>query len=76
MSKRRQHARPCPTSAKSSWGDRIAAELALASIRNDPGPPREKMPVRAYRCSCGRWHLTSRALAYADVAKRLDDDVA
>lgn len=59
MSRRRQKARPCPTAAKASYPDRLGAEIALARIVAEPGPPREKTPIRAYRCECGRWHLTS-----------------
>lgn len=59
MSRRRQKAHPCPTATKTAYSDRIAADLALARIVAEPGPPREKMPVRSYRCPCGRWHLTS-----------------
>lgn len=65
MSRRHRKGHPCPTAAKTPYSDRIAAELALARIVAEPGPPREKMPVRAYRCECGRWHLTSQEKAGA-----------
>lgn len=62
MSKRRQNARPCPTATKQSYGSEGDALAALAEIRAGRGdrPEREKMPVRAYRCECARWHVTSR----------------
>ena len=66
MSKR--HRRPCPTATKSAFPDRIAADLALAVIRaeHERAPMTEKTPIRSYRCPCGKWHLTSLALAYSD----------
>jgi hypothetical protein len=67
MSKR--HRRPCPTATKTPFADRAAADLALAYIRSEvAGPLKEKAPVRSYQCSCGKWHLTSQARAYADQA--------
>lgn len=66
MSKR--HRRVCPNATKTAFPDRIAADLALATIRAEykRAPVAEKMPVRSYQCPCGRWHLTSQAKAYAD----------
>lgn len=61
----RRHRRACPTATKSAFGDEAAAKLTLAWVRQY-GDPREKMPCRAYRCICGKWHLTSQAMAYRE----------
>lgn len=63
MSRRHRKAHPCPTAAKIGYSDRIAADLAMARILNSGGPERGKLPVRSYRCECGRWHLTSMSKA-------------
>lgn len=59
MSRRHRNAHPCPTASKIGYCDRIAADLAMARIRTESGHGRAKLPVRSYRCECGRWHLTS-----------------
>ena len=59
MSRRRAKAHPCPTATKTGWGTQALAEEALAVILEQPDEWREKLPCRAYRCPCGRWHLTS-----------------
>ena len=59
MSRRREKAQPCPTSAKTAWGSEEAATEALAAILEQRDAWREKLPCRVYVCSCGRWHLTS-----------------
>lgn len=67
MSKRFAKAHPCPTATKSAFPDQAAAEAALRYLADLP--PREldgPRPVRAYRCECGAWHLTSSQIAYAD----------
>lgn len=47
--------------SKRRYRDRIAALMALASIRRKDGSRRRKTEQRAYRClNCNGWHLTSR----------------
>lgn len=64
MSKR--HRRICPTATKTPFPDRAAADLALAQIKAERtrAPIGDTMPVRAYLCPCGKWHLTSKAVGY------------
>lgn len=72
MSKRHRHATPCPTATKTAYSTEAFATQALAWLRTVP--PQEldgPRPVRAYRCTCGDWHLTSRAESYADTAARM-----
>lgn len=70
MSRRHAKAHPCPTSTKIPYPDQDAADAALNRIlRSDRAPYREKEPVRSYRCSCGAWHLTSRAEARSAVTE-------
>lgn len=52
--------RRCPTPGKHRFRDRIAAELALATIHRKDKASRPKRERRAYPCPCGGWHLTSR----------------
>lgn len=63
MSRRRRQATPCPTASKTGYPDELTAKIIMARILVEPGPARAKLPVRAYRCRCGRWHLTSQPLA-------------
>lgn len=49
----------CPTPTKRSYRDEIAAKLSMSNIAHY-GEQRDRMPVRAYQCECGRWHLTSK----------------
>lgn len=52
----------CPTPTKTSFRDRIAAELAVAKIGTHRKPLMGRdSPCRAYRCPCGKWHLTTKA---------------
>jgi hypothetical protein len=61
MSRRYRSAHPCPTATKTGYPDRETAERALASILEELArAPRAKRPARTYRCTCGRWHLTSK----------------
>lgn len=64
MSKR--HRRICPRATKTAFPDRIAAELALVAIREAYGrnPVADSVPVRAYQCTCKKWHLTSQRMPY------------
>lgn len=75
MSKRHRHAHPCPTATKTAWSTPELAEEALEAIRaeHDRAPIGEKIPVRAYRCECGAWHLTSARESYTEIATRLAD---
>ncbi len=57
MTKKRPRSK-CPTPSKRRYRDEIAAKIHLSAIQRY-GEPREKMPVRAYACACGSWHLTS-----------------
>lgn len=51
--------RQCPTPTKKRYRDEIAAKTHLSRIqRHDERGA--KTPIRAYRCACGAWHLTSR----------------
>jgi hypothetical protein len=46
---------------KVRYRDRIAALLALATVRTQDKSHRAKVEARAYFCSsCRGWHLTSR----------------
>lgn len=62
MSRRRQHARPCPTPSKVAFdGPDDAREAYIAELAD---PTRFALPVAkiagfAYRCPCGRWHRAS-----------------
>lgn len=75
MSKRHRHAHPCPTATKTAWPTQALAEEALEAIRAEHAraPIGEKIPVRAYRCECGAWHLTSARESYSEIAARLAD---
>lgn len=48
----------CPTPRKVSYRDRYQALLALAVLARQDKPGHTE--TRAYRCPCGRWHLTSK----------------
>lgn len=48
----------CPTPHKRSYRDEITAKIHLGNITRY-GERRPRMPVRAYRCVCMKWHLTS-----------------
>ena len=50
----------CPTPTKHRFRDRIAAELALATIHRKDRASRVRRERRAYACPCGAWHLTSQ----------------
>lgn len=74
MSKRARHS--CPTSTKTAFGDKSAADLALAYITAEHSTPREKKPIRAYRCECRKWHLTSEPLSSGAAEAQLRADRA
>lgn len=63
MSRRHRNAHPCPTGAKYPYSTEADANEALRRIHDDTGHGRAKLPVRSYRCECGRWHLTSMSKA-------------
>lgn len=50
--------RVCPTPRKSGYRSKLEAKVALASTQRSKSSRREE--IRAYRCVCGGWHLTSR----------------
>ncbi|WTW93591.1 hypothetical protein OG216_09485 [Streptomycetaceae bacterium NBC_01309] len=58
----------CPTTGKQRLGERKDAKLALAAARASRaraelmGLTSTWVVVRAYRCECGGWHLTSMAV--------------
>lgn len=60
--------RPCPHPMKTPFGDQAHADLALAAIldAHNRAPIAERVPVRSYECQCGKWHLTSQRMSYAD----------
>ena len=47
----------CPTPTKAKYTSKVLAEGAARTIKKDP--TRDDRPMFAYRCGCGRWHLTS-----------------
>jgi len=51
----------CPTPGKAAYSSRLEAKIALASTQRSRASRREES--RAYRCPCGRWHLTSHPKA-------------
>lgn len=57
MTKKRSRSK-CPMPSKRRYRDEIDAMIHLSAILRY-GEPRAKMPVRAYACECGGWHLTS-----------------
>ena len=50
----------CPHPLKLAFTSREHAEETLRFWNYDHAPYR---PQRAYQCSCGSWHLTSKGLA-------------
>lgn len=46
----------CPTPAKRHFADKTSALLSIS----DKSKKGKKRPVRAYRCPCGGWCLTSK----------------
>ena len=72
MSRRRSHSRPCPTATKTAYSTEGFALAALDYLHSVP--PRDldgPRPRRAYQCTCGDWHLTSRAESYAEIGERM-----
>lgn len=59
MSRRRAKQQLCPNIAKVGYDDEATARAALTRIETEHHS--EHIPNRAYRCRCGRWHLTSKA---------------
>ena len=50
----------CPTPKKKSYLNNHDAEWALKMIWGDPTST-GRLPIRAYRCPCGLYHLSSKA---------------
>lgn len=50
----------CPTPKKKSYLNNHDAEWALKMIWGDPTSTGQ-LPIRAYRCPCGLYHLSSKA---------------
>lgn len=48
----------CPHPRKAAY--RTEAEANTAMLRVWQKAPEQKVPLRAYECECGRWHLTSK----------------
>lgn len=71
MSRRYAKAHPCPTPLKEPFGTEAAALEKVVRINAEIGNVREKLPMRAYRCACGAWHMTSRAHSYAEIAEMM-----
>lgn len=69
MSRRRQQANPCPTATKTAFSTKELAEEVLVRIRSGYSRPERdaggSVPARVYLCSCGRWHLTSKAVDWS-----------
>lgn len=55
MSRRYQHAHPCPTPSKLSYPSIEAAAESFARNSDATDPTRADW---AYRCQCGKWHRT------------------
>ena len=51
----------CPTPKKASYRTAVKAQAAIDAIARHARRG-ERRPVRAYRCVCGRWHVTAEAL--------------
>lgn len=72
MSSERARSR-CPTPSKQSYPDEGCALEVLREIRESLDFNLVRMahvPVRAYQCSCRRWHLTSRVGVPVDIYTR------
>lgn len=62
MSRRHRKAHPCPHATKTAYSTPEIAAAALAEILAVAPRDGERRPIRTYRCSCLRWHLTSQPL--------------
>lgn len=53
----------CPTPGKRSFPNAVVARRELHRVWRTGyrGGGRHKLPLRAYLCPCGKWHLTSGA---------------
>lgn len=49
----------CPTPDKTSFRSQRTADQDISRFWRTSGKGK-KMPVRSYRCVCGKWHTTSR----------------
>lgn len=60
MSRRRPSRAPeCPTPWKAIFGSQATAIARLVEI-NSTVTHHTKTPIRAYPCTCGAWHVTSK----------------
>lgn len=51
----------CPNPEYAAYPDEITARFQLAAIR-ERFAGADQLPVRYYRCGCGRWHVSSKPL--------------
>lgn len=58
----RELASDCPTPRKQPYTSRSAAETALGQAWRRPYRRGGKLPVRTYKCPCGKWHMTAQPL--------------
>ncbi|MBE99332.1 hypothetical protein [Flavobacterium coralii] len=58
--------------SKTSYATYYDAAEALRRIRQKSNAP--KKPVRAYKCECGKYHLTSMPIADANTIKKKVDE--
>lgn len=49
----------CPVSDKKAFPTRKRAQTSLNYIKKKTKSSIDEKPIRAYRCTCGFWHLTS-----------------
>lgn len=68
---------PCPTPSKVGYANREQAQAALRRLRRTARVAQRRgrrgrrfpsLPVRAYQCPCGSWHLTRKPLSREEVA--------
>lgn len=71
MSRRHRNAHPCPTPLKERYGTEAACLERIVAINAETGNVRAKLPMRAYRCACAGWHMTSRAESYEAIGERM-----
>ena len=69
---------PWPTPSKVGYANREQAQAALRRLRRSARVAQRRgrrgrrfpsLPVRAYQCPCGSWHLTRKPLSREEVAR-------
>ena len=40
----------------------VEASMVMLKIRREHRNPCDKVPLRAYKCNCGSWHLTKHEI--------------